>query len=152
MAQIRNPKKAFQFNIYAAGLNPYAAQEVNIPEHEFEDVTHGDVGRRINTAGIMVFGAITITKLRPIEVADNWVWSWIQSIRNFRTGGGLIPDFYKRDLTIVQLSYDNVTVTDRWEVEGAYPRRINGMDLSRTESANSMETVELSIDGCQKTL
>lgn len=151
MAQIRNPKKAFQFNIFAAGLNPYAAQEVNIPDHEFEEVTHGDLGRRITTAGLLVFGAITITKIKPINEADNWVWQWIQEIRN-RVGGGLVPELYKRDLTIVQYSYDNVTVTDRWEVEGAFPLRVNGMNLNRAESENTMETVELSIDWVDKTL
>lgn len=150
MAQIANPKKAFNFGIIAAGLNPYAAQDVNIPDYEIDVVTHGDTNHDIKTAGKMNFGNVTITKLRPMGLGDNWVWSWIQTIQNVYTGGGLLASQYKRDIDIVQYGYDNLTVTDRWEIDGAWPVRVNNMNLSRVSSENSMETVELSVDRSQK--
>lgn len=150
MAQIANPKKAFNFGIIAAGLNPYSAQEVNVPDYELDVVEHGDTNHKIKTAGMMNFGNVTITKLRPMGQADNWIWTWIQLIQNVYTGGGALASVYKRDLDIVQYGYDNLTVTDRWEIEGAWPVRINNMALSRTTSENSMETVELSVDRSRK--
>lgn len=150
MAQIENPKKAFNFNVIAAGLNPYEVQEVNIPDVEFDEVEHGDVASIVKTAGLARYGNVTLTKLRPIGTGSNWVWQWIQSIRNVRTGGGLLPSQYKRNLDIVQLAYDARTVTDRWEIRGAWPVRVNNMNLSRTTSENSMETVELAVDSSEK--
>lgn len=150
MAQIRNPKKAFNFGIIAAGLNPYLAQDVNIPDYEIDSVEHGDTNYNVKTAGKMNFGNVTITKLRAMGVADNWVWQWIQTIQNVYTGVGLLASQYKRDIDIVQYGYDNITVTDRWEIEGAWPVRVNNMNLSRVNSENSMETVELSVDRSRK--
>lgn len=151
MAQIQNPKKQFQFQVIAAGLNPYTVQTCNLPDWEIEVVEHGDLGKRIKTAGISTYGNLTLEKLRPIDFADNWIWQWIQTIRNPRTGGGLLSSQYKRDIDVVQLSYDNQTVTDRWEISGAWPTQINGMELSRTASENSIESIELSVDDVVKT-
>lgn len=151
MSQINNPKKAFNFGIYAPGLNPYTVQTANIPDFEVETVEHGDTNYRVKTAGMMVFGNITLEKLRPLNLGDNWVWNWIRDVQNVETGGGQIAEIYKRNIDIVQYSYDNVTVTDRWNCWGVFPVRINNMSLSRTQSENSMETIELSVDRVVKT-
>lgn len=146
MAQIANPKKAFNFNIFAAGLNPYAAQKVSIPDFEIEVVEHGDTNHDIKTAGKIKYGAITVEKLRPIGQGDNWIWHWIQSIQNVLSGGGLLPLQYKRTIDIVQYSTDNQTVTDLWECQGVWPSKVNGMELSRMSSDNILEVVELQVD------
>jgi phage tail-like protein len=151
MAQVTDPKKAFQFNIFAAGLNPYAAQSVDIPDFDIDIIEHGDTDHDVKTAGRIKYGNVKIEKLRPIGLADGWVWDWIQSIRNVDTGGGQLAREYKRNISIVQLSYDNITITDEWVCEGAWPSKLNGLNLSRVKSENSMETVELSIDRCRKT-
>lgn len=150
MAQIANPKKAFNFGIIAAGLNSYAVQQANIPDVEIDQVEHGDTNYKVKTAGLVTYGNVTLTKLRPIGIGDNWVWPWIQSIQNVYTGSGQLPSIYKRDIDIVQYSYDNVTVTDRWELEGAWPQKVNNMNLDRATSENSMESIELSVDRMQK--
>lgn len=152
MAQVTDPKKAFQFNIFAAGLNPYAAQDVNIPDFDIEVVEHGDTDHDVKTAGRIKYGNVTVTKLRPIGIGDSWVWAWIERIRNSTTGGGQLARQYKQNISIVQLSYDNITITDEWKCEGAWPTRVNGLALSRTKSENSMETVELAIDRARKTI
>lgn len=151
MAQVTDPKKSFQFNIFAAGLNPYAAQNVDIPDYDIDVVEHGDTDHDIKTAGRIKYGNVKIEKLRPIGTSDSWVWDWIQSIRNVTTGGGLLASQYKRNISIVQLSYDNITITDEWRCKGAWPSKVNGLSLSRTKSENSMETVELSVDQVVKT-
>lgn len=150
MAKINNPKKQFNFNVIAPGLNPYAVQTVNIPDFEIEQVEHGDVNYAVKTPGRASFGNITLEKLRPLDFSDNWIWQWIEDTQNTYTGGGGVPDRIKRNLTIVQLANDNVTVTDQWEVEGAWPTRVNGLNLSRVTSDNSMETIELSVDRVRK--
>ena len=38
MANIANPRKQFAFSIFAAGLNPFLAQKVTIPERSFDKI------------------------------------------------------------------------------------------------------------------
>ena len=150
MAQIEDPKKGFQFGIIAAGLNPYAVQEANVPDIELEQVEHGDLAHDIKTAGRAKYGNIELSKLRPLGIGDNWIWRWILDIRNTLTGGGQLASRYKRNLDIVQYAYDNRTITDLWECEGAWPCKVNGIELSRTKSDNVMEKIELSVDRYSK--
>lgn len=150
MAKINNPKKQFNFNVIAPGLNPYAVQVANIPDHEIEQVEHGDVNYTVKTPGRISFGNVILEKLRPLDYTDNWIWDWIDQTQNAFTGGGGIPDNIKRNITIVQLASDNITVTDQWEIEGAWPTRLNDMNLSRVTSDNSLEKIELSVDRVRK--
>lgn len=146
MAIISDPKKVFNFNIFAPGLNPYAAQKVTVGEMELDVVEHGETNHLIHTAGLIKFGKITVEKLMPVNQADNWIWTWIQFIQNVRTGGGQLASQYKRNFDVVHYSYDNATVTDRWEIRGAFPNKVNGLELNRTTSENSMEVIEFTTD------
>lgn len=146
MAKINNPKKQFNFGIFAPGLNSYAVQTANIPDFEIEQVEHGDTNYTVKTPGRISFGNITLEKLRPIDFSDNWIWNWVLQVANAATGINGLPGQVKKNITIVQYSTDGITVTDQWEVEGAWPTRVNNMSLSRVTSDNSMETIELSVD------
>lgn len=150
MAKINNPKKQFNFAVYAPGLNNYAVQTANIPGYEIDATEHGDTNYKVKTPGMINFENITLEKLRPMDVADNWVHDWVNETADAFTGANGLPGSIKRNITIVQLASDNITVTDQWEVEGAWPVRVNGMNLSRVSSDNSMETVELSVDRVRK--
>lgn len=150
MAQIENPQKSYMFSILAAGLNPYAVQEANIPDFEFDSVEHGDVDYDAKTAGRRKYGNIKLVKLVPLGIGDNWIWNWIQLIRN-RNGGGAVPSIYKRNIDIVQYHYDLVTITDMWAVKKCWPVKVNGRELSRTKSENTMDDIELSVDTYEKT-
>ena len=101
---------------------------------------------------VVKYGNIELTKLRPLGIGDNWIWTWILSIRNTITGGGLLASRYKRNLDIVQYGYDNITITDLWACEGTWPCKLNGIELSRTKSDNVMEKVELSVDRYTKVI
>lgn len=152
MAQIDNPKKGFQFNVFTAGLLPYAVQEITGLEKEIDQVAHGDIASDIQTAGRVKYPNIKLDKLRPIGMMDNWLWNWMELVRDSQTGGGLLASRYKRNLDIEQYSYDNITKTDIWEVYGTWPCKLNGLELSRTKSENSMESIELSVDSFKKIL
>lgn len=151
MAEIDDPKKVFNFGVIAPGLNPYAVQECDLPDFDLDVVEHGQSNHMIGTAGLIKFGDVTLNKLRPISKADNWIWDWIQSIQDVDSGGGDLPQNYKRNIDIVQYSYDNITITDRWELKGCFPKKINGIKLSRVKSENAMEDVTLHVDTCRKT-
>jgi phage tail-like protein len=152
MAEIDDPKKSFNFGIIAAGLNPYTVQECNLPDFDLDIVEHGQDNHMIKTAGMIKFGDVTVNKLRPVTLEDNWIWDWIQGIQDAIFGGGQLPQDYKRDFDIVQYSYDNITITDRWEISGSFPKKINGLKLGRMKSENSLEEILLSVDTCYKTL
>ena len=141
MAQeIENPGKSFQFAVLAAGLLNYAVQDVTGLETEFDQVEHGGARSDIKTAGKQKFPNIKLEKLRPIGVGDNWIWDWLEQVKL-----GL-PQGYKRNIDIVQYANDGITITDLWEVTGVWPVKLNGIELSRTKSENSMESIELSVD------
>lgn len=153
MAQIEDPKKAFQFGYLAPGLNPYAVQQADIPDFDVEITEHGDLNYDVKTGGKMKFGDITLNNLRPVSagIGSNWVWDWIQSIVNVADGSIGNPIAYKQSHDIVQYDYDNITVTDRWRCFGVFPKKINGQKLDRTKSENSMENITLSVDRVIKT-
>jgi len=146
MAQIEDPKKAFQFGYLAPGLNPYMVQKADIPDYDIEISEHGDTNYDVKTAGRIKFGNITLENLRAQSQDDNWVWRWIQSIVDPISGSIGNPLDYKRSHDIVQYDYDGLTVTDRWRLLGVFPIKINGQKLDRTKSENAMDSITLSVD------
>lgn len=151
MAQIEDPKKVFQFGYIAPGLNPYQVQQADIPDFDIEIAEHADTNFDVKTAGRMKFGNVVLNNLRPVSGGSNWVWTWIQSIVDVIGGGIGNPLNYKQTHDIVQYSYDDVTVTDRWRCFGIFPIKINGQKLDRTKSENSMDNITLSVDRVVKT-
>lgn len=150
MAEVDDPKKVFNFGVIAPGLNPYSVQECDLPDFDLDIVEHGESNHMVGTAGMIKFGDMTLTKLRPVSGGDNWIWDWIQSIQNVITGGGSLPQQYKRNFNVVQYSYDNITITDNWGCNGAIPKKLNGLKLSKTKSENSLEEITFHLDTCYK--
>lgn len=147
MAQITDPKKSFQFNVLAAGLNPYAVQRCNLPDLELEVIEHGDIVSDVKTAGKVKIGIITMEKLMPLNGNVNWIWNWIQGIQNQLLSTGQISGIYKRNLNVVQYAPDMVTITDDWQCQGVWPSKINGLDLTRAGTAeNVLEVIEFQVD------
>lgn len=152
MAEYDNPQKSFTFGVIAPGLNPYAVQQCDLADTDFDEVTHGQDNHDIKTAGKIKFGDVTINKLRPMVETDNWIWAWVQLIQNAQLGGGALPSIYKRNIRIVQYSADGVTITDAWDLQGAWPKKINGFKLDKTKSENVMEEITFAIDTQTKVL
>jgi hypothetical protein len=152
MARVADPKKSFNFSIATPGLNPFLAQKVNVPDFELDVVKHGDTNHDIKTAGKMNFGNITMEKISSSTSFDNWLWIWIQGIQNVSVGSGLLPQAYKREMVIMQLSVDGITPLDIWDCSGMWPFKINGIEFTRLESLNTIETIEFCVDKVRKSL
>lgn len=152
MAQISNPRKQFNFSIQIAPapINPFLAQEVEIPDINVEPVSHGDTNHDIKTAGRVTYGNITINKIMTTSGSDNYMFDWLYSCQDPIIGGGNIPSFYKRVVTITELAEDGVSILNTWVCTGCFPVTINGMTLSRTSSDNTIESIELSVDKIEK--
>ncbi len=150
MANIANPRKQFQFSIFAPGLNPFLAQKVTIPEVSIDVVEHGDTNFDVKTGGRKKFGKITIEKISTALGPDNWLESWMNEVQNVFLGGGLLPVVYKRTLTIDQYSNDGITIINSWICYGAWPSKRNGIELDRKGSDNTMESIELEVDQVSK--
>ena len=146
MAIIANPRKQFQFNIIVPGLNPFLAQKVSAPDVEFDIVEHGDTNHLIKTAGLKKVGQITIEKIFSALEIDTFMANWQNLIGNFRTGGGAIPDVYKKDIVIQQLGPDRITVLGSWLCTGCWPQKRNGVEFDRKASENTTETIEFCVD------
>ncbi len=146
MAQIPNPRKTFNFSIAVAGLNPFLAQEVDIPDFDIDVTEHGDTNHDIKTGGRAKFGTLKIKKISSATGPDNWIWNWMLQVQNVFTGGGDLPSNYKRTVVVEQFLNDGVTVINSWVFYGSWPSKINGVSFKRTGSDNTMEDIELQVD------
>jgi hypothetical protein len=146
MPQIANPRKVFNFSIFAPGLNPFLAQKVTLPDVEFDETTHGDTNYDVKTAGRLKVGRIMVEKISPATESDNWVYGWMNSIQNAALGGGALPSIYKRTITVDEYSTDGITVLDSHTYEGVFPIKKNGVELNRQSSDNTLQSLEFSVD------
>jgi len=152
MAQISNPRKNFNFSIQIAPLpiDPFLAQKVTIPEVSLDVVEHGDRNFDVKTAGRAKVGMIMMEKISTTSGADNYIFDWLFSCQDMILGGGLIPPAYKRVLTITELAEDGTSILNTWICTGVWPNKINGTELNRQDSANTIESVEFCVDQIDK--
>lgn len=146
MAKVQNPRKQFQFQIILPGLNPFLAQEVKTPDAEFDEAEHGDTGFLVKTAGLKKIGNLTISKICPADFLDRFFKNWQSNILQTDLGGGQLPSVYKIPVMIEEFSSDGVTVINRELYRGCWPKKINGKDLNRKGSENTIESIELCVD------
>lgn len=146
MAKVNNPRKAFQFTILIPGIAPFLCQTVKTPDNELDSDEHGDTNHKIKTAGMMNYGTLSITKIVDAVGLDNYIWNWQKRIQNPMTGGGELPSQYKIPVAVEQYAPDGLTVLKRWTYEGCWPKRINGIDFSRVQSGNTVESIEFEVD------
>lgn len=152
MAHISNPRKKFAYTIQIAPIpiNPFLVQKVTIPEIEVETTAHGDTNHDINTAGRVRYGKLKLEKIETTSGADNYFFDWISSAQDVIIGGGNIPNFYKRIITISELAEDGTSVLNTWICKGAFPNKINEQELDRMSSDNTIESIELTVDKVEK--
>lgn len=146
MAEIANPHKKFQFSIFLFGMNPFLAQKVTLADRELDQVEHGEGNHLIKTAGLVKIGNMTVDKIFNASLPEKIIWAWINSIQNEFTGGGLIPEAYKKAVQVQLLSTNMRTPVKTWNYIGAWPCKINGIELDRVSSDNTIESIEFSID------
>jgi phage tail-like protein len=146
MANIANPRKQFQFSVYAPGLNPFLCQKITLPEWSIDITEHGDTNYLVKTGGIKKIGKLLMEKISSALAPDNWVENWMSEVQNEFLGGGFLPSIYKRTLTVDQYSNDGITIINTWTFYGCWPSKRNGIDLDRKGSDNTMESIELEVD------
>lgn len=151
-AKIKNPRKTFLFQIIFTEhpINAYLFQKVTIPEVSVEEVEHGDVNRSVKTAGRVSVGTLTVSKLETTSGSDTWLWDWLMSVQDMLLGGGLTPSQYWETVQINELAEDGVSILNSWICEEVWPTRLNGQDLDRMSSDNTIEEIEFSVGTVEK--
>ena len=145
-AKVKNPRKKFLWQIVFVKhpINAFLFQKVGIPEVSIEQVSHGDVNYDVKTAGRVSVGNLTASKL------ETWLWDWLMSVQDMLLGGGLTPSQYKETVLINELAEDGVSILNSWTCTGVWPCKVNGQDLDRMSSDNTLEDLEFSVDTCEK--
>ena len=151
-AKIKNPRKTFLFQIIFTKhpINAYLFQKATIPEVSVEEVEHGDVNRSVKTAGRVSVGTLTVSKLETTSGSDTWLWDWLMSVQDMLLGGGLTPSQYWETEQINELAEDGVSILNSWICEEVWPTRLNGQDLDRMSSDNTIEEIEFSVGTVEK--
>lgn len=145
MANVANPHKKFQFSIFLFGMNPFLAQKVTLPDRELDVTEHGEGNHVIKTAGMTKIGTLKVEKLYNASLPDKIMWNWINLIQNEFTGGGAIPEVYKKAVQVQRLSTFNTSL-NTWNYVGVWPHKINGIELDRVSSDNTIESIEFCVD------
>lgn len=147
MAKVKNPRKKFLWQIIFPKhpINPYLFQSVTLPEIIIEQVAHGDINRDVKTGGRVSVGNLTASKLETTSGSDTWLQDWINSVQDMILGGGLTPTQYWETFIVNELAEDGVSILNTWEVSEAWPCRVNGQELDRMSSDNTLETIEFSV-------
>ena len=146
MPQVSNPHKRFQFSIFIWGMNPFLAQKVTMPDREIESVPHGEGNHKIKTGGLIELGNIIVEKLMTASLPDKLIMGWIQVVQNEFTGGGAPPDIYKKAIQIQHLANNGSSVLQTWNYLGVWPTKINGIELDRMSSENTIQSIEFAVD------
>lgn len=151
-AQINNPRKKFLWSIQFVEhpVNNYLFQNITLPEVTIEQVSHGDINRDVKTAGRISVGNLTASKLETTSGSDVWIWAWLSACQNMILGGGLTPSEYWSTCIVNELAEDGVSVLNSWICSEVWPTRVNGQELDRMSSDNSIEEIEFSVGYIEK--
>lgn len=151
-AKVANPRKKFLWSIkfLEHPVNAYLFQRCTLPEITIEEVAHGDVNRDVKTAGRISVGSLTCEKLETTSGSDTWFWDWLMACQDLILGGGLIPTQYWSTVVVSELAEDGVSVLNSWVCTEVWPTRVNGQELDRMSSDNTLESIEFSVGTCEK--
>jgi hypothetical protein len=146
MANIANPHKKFQYSIFLFGMNPFLAQKVTTADREYDIVEHGEGNHLIKTAGMVKLGTVNMEKLSSTRANELLIYNWAIQVQDEITGGGGIPAQYKRNFIVQKNDATGFLPIGQWEYIGGWPCKINGQELDRVSSDNTIETIEFCID------
>lgn len=151
-AKVKNPRKKFLWSIsfIKHPINAYLFQTVTLPEVTIEQTSHGDVNRDVKTAGRVTIGNMTATKLETTSGSDTWLHDWMKGIQDTLLGGGLTPSLYFEDCLVNELAEDGVSILNSWILSEVWPTKVNGQELDRMSSDNSIEDIEFSVGTFEK--
>ena len=149
-AKVKNPRKKFLWSITFPKhpINTYLFQTCTLPDIEIEQVAHGDINRDVKTAGRVTIGNLIVEKLMTTSGSDTWLHDWLYSCQDHIVGGGLVPSQYWETVIVNELAEDGVSVLNLFEE--VWPCKVNGQELDRMASENSIESIEFSVGTADK--
>lgn len=151
-AKVRNPRKKFLWQIVFINrpINSFLFQSVTLPEVNIEQTEHGDVNRSVKTGGRITVGNLICNKLETTSGSDTWAWDQLASIQDMLLGGGQTPSNYWDSIMVNELAEDGVSIINSWICDECWLCRINGQELDRMSSDNTIETMEFSVGTVEK--
>ncbi len=151
-AKVKNPRKKFLWQVVFLKhpINAYLFQNLTLPEISIEQVSHGDINRDVKTAGRISVGNMSCSKLETTSGSDTWLWDWIMSCQDLILGGGLTPSQYFENIQVNELAEDGRSILNSWVMSECWPCKINGQELDRMSSDNTLESIEFSVGTCEK--
>lgn len=121
-----------------------------MPDIEIEQVAHGDINRDVKTAGRVTISNLIVEKLMTTSGSDTWLHDWLYSCQDHIVGGGLVPSQYWETVIVNELAEDGVSVLNTHLFEEVWPCKVNGQELDRMASENSIESIEFSVGTADK--
>lgn len=151
-AKVKNPRKKFLWQVIFTEhpINSYLFQSVELPEITIDQTSHGDINRDVKTAGRVHVGNLTCKKLETTSGSDTWLWDWMMACQDLLLGGGLTPKEYWSGVVINELAEDGTSILNTWTATEVWPCRLNGQDLDRMSSDNTIEEIEFSVGTIEK--
>lgn len=151
-AKVKNPRKVFLFSLTFPKhpINTYLFQKCTLPDVEIEQVAHGDINRDVKTAGRVTIGNLIVEKLSTTSGSDTWLHDWLYSCQDHIVGGGLTPSEYWETVIVNELAEDGVSVINTHLFEEVWPCKVNGVELDRMSSDNTIESIEFSVGTADK--
>lgn len=151
-AKVKNPRKVFLFSLTFPKhpINTYLFQKCTLPDIEIEQVAHGDINRDVKTAGRVTIGNLIVEKLSTTSGSDTWLHDWLYSCQDHIVGGGLTPSEYWETVIVNELAEDGVSVINTHLFEEVWPCKVNGVELDRMSSDNTIESIEFSVGTADK--
>lgn len=142
-----NPRKKFCFSLEFEGLEPALCQKVTLPTLSIDVAEHGAANILIKTGGMIKVGDMEISKLMFANKTENWAYNWMKQVSNPETGSMGVPSQYKRNGFLILLAPDLVSIQEKWQLFGCFPKEIEKEELDKTNTAdNLMEKIIFSVD------
>lgn len=151
-AKVKNPRKKFLWSLEIVGkpISPFLFQKIQVPEVTVEQVAHGDINRDVKTAGRVSVGNLSAEKLETTSGSDTFMWDWLSTAQDMLLGGGGIPVDYWEQVIITELAEDGRSVLNKWILDEVWPTKLNGQELDRMSSENTIESLEFSVGTVEK--
>jgi len=139
---VANPRKNHRFALEIAGIDQLLIQEVDLPDVEVTEVTHGGAVNEsdIKTPGKKKIGDLVMRKLKASTSADNWVWPWLElTIRTIR-------EAHAQYAFLKEVDETGFKTIARYELGEIWPKKITGLQYKREgDPENLIEEITFSI-------
>lgn len=146
MGQSAYPRGTWQFAVDIDGVNQFNIQKVVFPSLAHNVREHHELGRKVKNPGQIEVGDMTWEMIVPADTIDNRAYEWFRLVRNIRTGGGSLPQLFKRNVVIRELAFDEQTTLTSHICEQIWLKEVTRSDGDRASSDNLIRTMVWSVE------